>query len=245
MLSDVLRRKILDSDSIASVARGAAVSQSTLQEFAVGKSDGTFADLRLSSVEKLCEFFGLELTDTSQSNVSKGVRRMALVAELGACGVEDSADRFRSQLLAALPVVCEGMTIDSMLCNPTASLRFCEHIRDTHGAESLHDALILRTLINIRKSKDCPPGLGGKGPRRSLKRELANSNCAMTAAEFRDFVGDCLASMYKGRTVDEIVCYPRQAMSLCNFTRRKSACSALDDSLILGTLMNVRKSSNS
>jgi hypothetical protein len=76
-----------------------------------------------------------------------------------------------------------------------------------------------------------------------LKTELSSIGCEIEAAQFRELVVDCLSAMYRDRTVDELVCQPREARMFCNYVRQQARCSALRDQLILSTLMNVRKAS--
>ncbi len=134
-----------------------------------------------------------------------------------------------------------GQTIDDLVCNPLQALDYCDSIRVGVGSECLADVVILKALMHIRKRKDCPTGLKPVRTRRMLKSELQACGCELLPAEFKQIVVDCLADMYKSRTIDELVCQPREARMLCNYARRRTNCSALPDQLILATLMNVRK----
>lgn len=243
LLSDLLRHCVLNDTSISSVARETGVPQPTLQEFAVGKPDGTFADIRLSSAQRLIEYYGIDadLTFPARNKTKKGSRRMLLADELQACECNDSPEKFRARLIDGLMESYPGRTIDGLLCVPSDALEYCATIREGVGTESLHDAVILKTLMNIRKQKDCPTGLQSKGGRRMLKRELVNVGCELAARDFRELVGDCLADMYKSRTIDEMLCHPREARALCNYVRSRSGCASLTDELVLSTLVNVRK----
>jgi hypothetical protein len=241
-LSDSLRRYVLDDTSISAVARATGVPQSTLQEFAVGKADGTLADLRLSSAERLIEYYGVDADLVSPSRTRKGRQRMLLVDELTACECHDSPEKFRERLIDGLTTWYPGRSIDDLVCKPVEALGYCNQIREGVGSDYLYDVVILKSLLNIRKRKDCPTGLKLQRRRRVVKRELKNAGCQLEARAFKGLVGDCLADMYKSQTVDELVCHPREARALCNFVRRRLECEGLGDELILSTLMNNRKS---
>ena len=241
MLADVLRRCVLDDVSISAVARETGVPQATLQEFAVGKRDGTFADLRLSSAQLLIDHYGLASTIKSAKPLPRGRKRMLLKNELAACNCTDSPEKFRERLIDAIQAHCPGMTIDGIVCDPKMALSYFGYVQEMIGSESLHEAVVLKTLMNIRKQKSCPTGLRSTGKRRNLKRELEKAECRIEPARFKEIACDCHADMYKSRTIDEIVCHPREAMALCNYVRMKADCSYLSDDLILSTMMNVRK----
>lgn len=168
---------------------------------------------------------------------------MLLADELRACECTDSPEKFRERLIEGLGESFPGRSIDSLVCTPFDALRYCETIRDGVGSQTLCDVVILKSLMNIRKRKDCPTGLKSVGPRRNLIRDLQEAGCQSGAAAFKELVGDCLADMYKSRTIDELICHPREARALCNYIRTRAQCNSLTDNLILSTLMNVRKAS--
>jgi hypothetical protein len=208
----------------------------------MGKADGTFADLRLSSAERLIKYYGLDAVLTVQSCRKKGIQKMLLAEELKVCACEDSPEKFRDRLIDEMTSSYPGKSIDDLVCNPLSSLGYCDRIRQGIGSECLYDVFILKSLLNIRKRKDCPTGLKRHRTRRVLSRELLNAGCRLLAGRFRELVNDCLADMYKSQTVDGLLCHPREAAALCNYVRNRSACNALSDELILSTLMNNRKS---
>lgn len=170
---------------------------------------------------------------------------MLLADELSACRCELSPDDFRAQLIARLEEEFPGKNIDDLVCTPTDSLAYCNHIRSILNAPGLHDAVILKPLMNIRKRKDCPTNLKSSGVRRYLRKELKNAGCKLWAGAFRTLVVDCLADMYRNRTIDSVVCHPNEAAKLCGIVRTRSGCANLGDTLILSTLMNVRKAGQS
>ena len=239
-LADVLRRCVLNDRSISAVSRDTAISQPTLQEFAVGKADGTFADLRLSSVQRLIEYYGIDRSLTVPSTRRKGIR-MRLAEELKVCECNDSPEKFRERLLACLMEHFPELTIENLVCLPILALAYCNRIREGVGSESLYDAVILNSLMNIRKSKNCPTRFKSVGRRRLVSNELRAVGVQCSPAAFRELVANCLSDMYSPQTIDEIVCHPREARALCNYVRTKATSPELPDELILSTLLNARK----
>ena len=241
-LADVLRRCVLDDKSISLVARKTGVAQATLQEFAVGKSDGSYADLRLSSAQRLIDHYGIQDGNRKRRKPRKnGGKRMKLVEELQAGECADSPEKFRERLVDHLIDSYPETTIDELVCTPDLALSYCNGIRDQVGSEFLSDVVILKALMNIRKQKSCPKGLKSRGRRRNVKRELLNAGCDLSPDLFKDLVVDCLAAMFRDLTIDELVCQPREARPLCNYVRSRAECRGLTDNFILSTLMNVRK----
>ena len=240
-LADVLRRCVLDDRSISEVSRKTGVPQPTLQEFAVGKSDGSYADLRLSSAQRLIDHYGFHAAVVRNRSNENGVKRMRLADELRACEIQDSPEKFRERLIENLMDQFPEVTIDDLVCAPTDALEFCNTIREGYGSEYLSDTVILKSLMNIRKRKDCPKGLKSRGRRRVLKKELLNAGCYADPDTFKELVVDLMNQSFGEQTVDELVCQPREARMLCNAVREKAECNELPDDLILGTLMNVRK----
>ena len=240
-ISDLLRRCVRGGPSISFIARETGIPQATLQEFAAGLPDGSYADLRLSSAQKLIDYFGLDSALRNVEITNKGVKRMRLAQELNVCNCSDSQEKFEMRLIDCLMDSFPNKTIDDMVCEPRNSILFCHTIRNQVASEALHDAIILKTLMNIRKRKNCPTGLKTIRKRKTLKKKLQEIGCDIPAMEFRELVVDCFGSMYKSITIDEIVCHPREALALCNFVRMKSGNEDLPDKLILQTLMNIRK----
>lgn len=166
---------------------------------------------------------------------------MLLAVELKAGECADSPAKFNKRLIDGIIKLCPKQTIDGLVCNPEQSLEFCNSIRAGVGSKCLSDAVILKALMNIRRRKDCPTGLKPIRTRRVLKKELQHCDCSLESGAFRELAVDCLADMYKSRTIDELVCHPREARMLCNYIRKRADCKSLPDQLILSTLMNIRK----
>jgi hypothetical protein len=240
-LADILRRCVLNDDSISSVARSTGVPQATLQEFAIGKSDGDYADIRLSSAQLLIDHYEIPITIHSQP--TNGGKRMKLKEKLLASKCYDSPEKFRERLIENLMTQFPGTTIDNLVCNPMNSLDYCDRIREGVASELLENEFILKSLMNIRKRKNCPTGLKSRGKRQLLKSKLLNAGCDIDALRFKEMIVDCLAGMYRDLTIDDLVCMPRGAGALCNYVRMKAKCDGLSDELILSALMNVRKAS--
>jgi len=162
--------------------------------------------------------------------------------ELKLAGISESAVQFRNRLIARLQGSFPGFTIEQLLCTPELADQFVDLIRQEVHCPSLNGAVILGTLVNIRKRKDCPTGLNNKR-RRNRTKELADAGCALCLREFKELACDCLADMYTSRTIDSVLCYPDQARELSAYVRRRCDCSSLTDEMILSTIMNVRKAS--
>jgi hypothetical protein len=166
---------------------------------------------------------------------------MLLASELNANQCTDSPRQFRARLIEAMPRLFPNVTIDELVCDTRRSRQFCAAIRDEAKAADLHDAVILKTLMNIRRANECPVGLKNQRTRTLMESELRGAGCEMEKDAFDDFIVDAFAGMYHGQTVDEIVCYPDQADAYCQFVRNELPCPGLPGSLILRRLMNVRK----
>ncbi len=169
---------------------------------------------------------------------------MLLVHELSACECPDSPEKFKERLIDTIQEDFPGLTIDDLVCEPDRALAYCERIRDEAEAPNLHDPVILKTLMNIRRNKLCPRELKIKRHRINLDRALREHDCDLSPKEFREDLVDAFASMYKSRTIDELLCHPREARAFCNYSRSRLGCVELPNSLILRTLMNVRKAGN-
>jgi DNA-binding MurR/RpiR family transcriptional regulator len=69
-LADQLRDLVRAEKSIYHAARATGVSQPTLQEFANGKADGTYRDMKLSVAQKLMDHYGLRVVAAKRSKES-------------------------------------------------------------------------------------------------------------------------------------------------------------------------------
>ncbi len=165
---------------------------------------------------------------------------MKLSENLKACGFEGTPEEFRAILLDSLKSDFPTSTIDSLLRTPAVATRFCEFVREQFPNANLHDAIILGTLMNIRRRKECPPKLIGAPSKVKLSTLLAEGGCSMGVANFRQLTATCLESMCKGQPIQEVLRHPREALALCEYIKAKCKASRLPHSLILQVLLTFR-----
>lgn len=166
---------------------------------------------------------------------------MLLATELKAYRVAESPDNFKKVLITTLFSEFPGRSIDSVLCRPSDALDYCKMVRKAIASDP-PDIVILKTLVNIRRGKSCPTGLKSNSERKFLRTRLREIGCTIEEHAFRELVNDCLASMYHNQTIDEVLCHPCEARALCQYVRNRRGCDVLTEELILGTLLNNRKS---
>ena len=166
---------------------------------------------------------------------------MKLSENLKACGFDGTPDGFKAMLLESLRTDFPTSTIDAVLRTPAVATRFCELVRERFPSANLHDAIVLGTLMNIRRRKDCPQKLIGGPSRVKLSKLLADGGCSMGVADFRKLVATCLDTMCKGQSIHDVLCHPREALALCEYIRAKCKSAALTHSLILQVLLTFRK----
>jgi hypothetical protein len=166
---------------------------------------------------------------------------MKLSENLKACGFESTPESFKAMLLESLCTDFPTSTIDAVLRTPAVATRFCECVRERFPNANLHDAIVLGTLMNIRKRKECSQKLIGTPSKVKLSKLLSDGGCSMGVADFRKLVAACLEAMCKGQTIHDVICHPRESLALCEFIKTKSKASALPHSLILQVLLTFRK----
>jgi hypothetical protein len=164
-----------------------------------------------------------------------------LSENLKACGFEGTTDDFKSLLLETLRTNFPTATIDSVLSTPAIATKYCETIRECFPDANLHDAIVLGTLMNIRRRKECPKKLIGGPSKVLLSKLLADGGCKMTVTAFRQLVAECLKRMCDGQSIHTVLCHPREALALCEYIRTKSQSDRLPHSLILKVLLSIRK----
>ena len=167
--------------------------------------------------------------------------KMKLSENLKACGFEGTPQSFKALLLESLRTDFPTSTIDAVLRTPAVATRFCEFVREQFPTANLHDAIILGTLMNIRRRKECPQKLIGTPSKVKLSKLLADGGCSMGVANFRQLVAACLETMCKGQSIHEVICHPREALALCEYIRAKCKSASLPHSLILQVLLTFRK----
>ncbi len=166
---------------------------------------------------------------------------MKLSEELKACGFEGTTENFKAQLIEALRTDFPTATIDAVLSTPAVATRYCEVMRELFPNANLHDAIVLRTLMSIRKGKECPLKLIGGPSKVKLSKLLRDGGCSLGVADFRQLVAACLVAMCKGQSIHEVLCHPREALALCEYVKLKCKAAALPHSLILKVLLTLRK----
>ena len=166
---------------------------------------------------------------------------MKLSEKLKACGFNGTPESFRSMLLESLRSDFPTSTIDAVLRTPAVATRFCEFVREQFPNANLHDALILGTLMNIRRRNECPQKLIGLPSKVKLSTLLADGGCTMGVADFRQLAAACLETMCKGQSIHQVLCHPREALALCEYIRVKCKAAPLPHSLILQVLLTYRK----
>lgn len=166
---------------------------------------------------------------------------MKLSENLKACGFEGTPESFKAMLLESLSTDFPTSSIDAVLRTPAIATRFCEVVREHFPTANLHDAIILGTLMNIRRRKECSQKLIGTPSKMKLSRLLADGGCSLGVADFRNLVAACLETMCKGQSIQDVLCHPREALALCEYIRAKCKAASLPHSLILQVLLTFRK----
>ena len=110
---------------------------------------------------------------------------MKLSENLKACGFEGTPEVFKAMLLESLRTDFPTSTIDAVLRTPAVATRFCEFVRERFPSANLHDSIVLGTLMNIRRRKDCPQKLIGGPSRVKLSKLLADGLILQVLLNFR------------------------------------------------------------
>lgn len=84
-----------------------------------------------------------------------------LAEELKEFGCDSDAETFRSAIVDEMFRRYGCWNVDELLCNPKEAMEFCSSIRKRF-VDSIPDHLILKTMINYRKSRSLPFGKHGK-----------------------------------------------------------------------------------
>lgn len=240
-LAERLRELLRMEASLNAVAFRTGIPQPTLHDFAVGRRDGSFSDLRLSAAEKLMEFYGLNVACSNRSTADKENRKMRLARELRLAGVEMQANDFKEYLISWLIEWCPSRTIDSLVCEPRDAMEYCRRVRDALENDKLIDYVILKALMNQRRASQCPRNLSPRRIRVATNKLLAEAGCELTPQRFEAVLVDAVPGVCKDKTVDDLCCYADQAAEYCERVRRLVNCPTLKDSAILRSLMNHRK----
>lgn len=103
----------------------------------------------MSILRKFAAALGVSLDELTPRG-----KRMSrkLDVELESCGCWLSPSAFRELLEVQKDATSPNWTPDDLTCHPDEAKAFCELIRCEAACPQLPDYLILRTLLNIRKS---------------------------------------------------------------------------------------------
>jgi transcriptional regulator with XRE-family HTH domain len=107
------------------------------------------SDPRMSMLRRFVKALGI----TFDQLTSRG-RRMPqkLEAELEECGCSMTPLGFRELLEDRKAIASASWTIDDLVCHPDEAKSFCNLIRAEAKCPRLPDDVILRTLMNVRRS---------------------------------------------------------------------------------------------
>lgn len=167
---------------------------------------------------------------------------MQLKAVLKSYKCSDSPEKFRGRLIDMLQELFPGYTIDDLVCTPEDATRYCSSIREELDSAFMPDFEILKSLMNVRKRKDCPTGLKSDGTRRYLEKDLVASGCRKTVAEFKSHVVHVLGKKFGLATVDDILCDPKDAVEFAAAVQAKAGFEMIPTEVCLRAIINMRKS---
>jgi transcriptional regulator with XRE-family HTH domain len=106
-------------------------------------------DPRMSMLRKFAEAIGVPL-----DHLTPRGKRMSrkLEIELEECHCDLSPDDFRDLIIERKHDTSPAWTIDELVCHPDEAKEYCNVIRTATGCPTMPDDLILRTLMNVRRS---------------------------------------------------------------------------------------------
>jgi transcriptional regulator with XRE-family HTH domain len=106
-------------------------------------------DPRMSMLRKFADAMGVPFDEVTTRR-----RRMPkkLETELAECGCNLDPIAFRDLVEETKAVTSPTWTIDDLVCQPDEAKTFCEAIRGKTKCPRLTDFIILRTLMNVRRS---------------------------------------------------------------------------------------------
>jgi hypothetical protein len=230
-------------DKITGIARSVAVPVSVLEAIA----DGEKPQLDLDGFVALIDYFGLELKKSTKKKTTLN----SILAELG---LNCSSRDFQVQIIEAFDERYPSTTVDDLITNPAEALKFCREARSRlaehgicsrRGRDKIEDHLILRALFNARKDPSLPRIYRERTRSESLAKSLQALGINLNRESFIETLQDGLASMYKSKTLDELLVYPAEAEQLCDHLRNKLGVQSVPSNFLLKTLMNARKAVNS
>jgi hypothetical protein len=225
------------------IAKSVGLPISTLDAIADGQTPG----LGLEDFVAFIDYYGLELRKTSK-------RKTTLNTTLAELGLNCSSRDFQVEVIDAFQDGYPDTTVDDLITNPKEAMRFCLDTRSRLsekgicsrlGRDKIPDHLILRSLFNARKDPTLPRIYRKRTRSESLAKSLQQFGIDATRESFIEFLQDSFASMYKSKTLDELLVYPAEAEQLCIYLRKLLGNKSVPSSFLLKTLMNARKAINS
>jgi transcriptional regulator with XRE-family HTH domain len=106
-------------------------------------------DPRMSMLRRFADAIGVRFDQLT----TRGKRMSRkLQDELTDCDCAMDAIAFRELLEERKAVTSPAWSIDELVCHPDNAKEFCNTVREVDGCENLTDDIILRTLMNIRRS---------------------------------------------------------------------------------------------
>ncbi len=106
-------------------------------------------DPRLSMLRRFAEAMDVTVEELGVKG-KKMKRKLEEELAAGGCGLDPSA--FRDLLLDQKERTSPSWTVDELVCHPDDAKNYCDAVRVATDAPRLPDDLILRTLMNIRRS---------------------------------------------------------------------------------------------
>ena len=169
---------------------------------------------------------------------------MNLKSELSSAGIQLSPADFSQRVNTIFEQMFDVYTMDALLCRPVEALKYAAEVKRQLNTE-LNIAVILRATINFRKAAKAGTGRRDPNGPRNYNSILKRLGIDMTSQEFGDFVSNKINGMYKQITVDDIGCYPNEALDFCRYVKRELNSPELSDDTILAALFKTRKGINS
>jgi len=106
-------------------------------------------DPRLSMLRKFAKALSISLDELTPKG-KRMVRRLDTALEQYGCQLDPIS--FRELLEGRHEYMFPSWTIDELVCNPDDAKKYCHSIRAETECPELPDPLILRTLMNARRS---------------------------------------------------------------------------------------------
>lgn len=106
-------------------------------------------DPRMSMLRKFADAMGVSI-DMLGYRGKRMLRKLEV--ELTECGCHLTSNDFREHLEEQKALVAPAFNTDELVCHPKEAMEYCDVVRKATSCPKLSDFLILRTLMNIRRS---------------------------------------------------------------------------------------------